>query len=141
MAMPARMKRIAAACFLVFMAVARGNAQAQEFLPSPPPDKSLVYTLDEGNKLVPVAFERGSTPLNPSVVAKSTKVNYIEFKGEHSAITLNSRPRLFLFTTQKPGTHLPFLVWLTPRKGTRRVTAIAQRGLAGFGISSDEILK
>ena len=52
-----------------------------------------------------------------------------------------STPRVFLFTYERSGAHPPFLVWLTPRKGARRVTAIAQRGLIGFAISSEEIIK
>ena len=118
-----------------------GRSSAQEFLPAPPPDKTLVYRLDEQHKLAPLPFEQGHTPLNTTATAKSTKISYIEFAGEHGPTTLNSNPRLFLFTTQKPGTHLPFLVWLTPRKKARRVTAIAQQGMSGFAISSDEILK
>ncbi len=115
---------------------------AQEFLPSPPSDRSLIYMLDEQNKLVPLPFEPGQTPLHAEQVARSTKVSYIELKGEHAAtIFKTATPRVFLFTYQRPGAHPPFLVWLTPHKGARRVTAIAQRGLSGFAISSEEIIK
>jgi hypothetical protein len=115
---------------------------AQEFLPTPPPDRGLIYMLDEQNKLVPLPFEQGQTPLHPERVAKSTRVSYIELKGEHAATVFRTpTPRVFLFTYQRPGTHLPFLVWLTPHKRSRRVTAIAQRGLNGFAISSEEIIK
>jgi len=115
---------------------------AQEFLPSPPSDRSLVYILDNENKLVPLAFETGQTPLRPERVAKSTKVSYVELKGEHAATIIRTAlPRWFLFTYERPGAHPPFLVWLTPRHGVRRVTAIAQRGASGFAISSEEIVK
>jgi hypothetical protein len=115
---------------------------AQEFLPSPPSDRALIYTLDEQNKLVSLPFEQGQTPLHPELVAKSTRVSYIELKGEHAAtIFKTATPRLFLFTYQRPGAHLPFLVWLTPHKGVRRVTAVAQRGMSGYAISSEEIIK
>ena len=115
---------------------------AQEFLPSPPTDRALIYMLDDQNKLLPIPFEPGQTPLRSDQIAKSTKVSYIEVKGEHSAtVFTTSNPRVFLFTYQRPGVHPPFLVWLTPHKGARRVTAIAQRGLSGFAISSDEIVK
>ena len=115
---------------------------AQEFLPSPPSDRTLIYMLDEQNNLVPVPFEQGQTPLHPEQVAKSTKVSYIELKGEHATTVFKTAtPRVFLFTYQRPGTHPPFLVWLTPHKGSRRVTAIAQRGMSGFAISSEEIIK
>jgi hypothetical protein len=118
------------------------QASAQEFLPSPPSDRALIYTLDEQNRLVPLPFEQGQTPLHPEQVAKSTKVSYIELKGEH-AVTIfkTATPRLFLFTYQRPGAHPPFLVWLTPHKGARRVTAIAERGMSGYAISSEEIIK
>ncbi len=118
------------------------NGRAQEFLPSPPPDRSLIYTLDDQNKLVPLPFEQGRTPLRTEAVAKSTQVSYIELKGEHAVTVFKtSTPRVFLFTYERPGAHPPFLVWLTPHKGARRVTVIAQRGLSGFAISSEEIIK
>jgi hypothetical protein len=117
-------------------------ARAQEFLPSAPPDRSLIYTLDDQNKLVPMPFEQGQTPLRPEMTAKDTRVSYIELKGEHAATVFKTTsPRVFLFTYQRPGVHPPFLVWLTPHKGARRVTAIAQRGMTGFAISSEEIIK
>ena len=118
------------------------NGKAQEFLPSAPPDRSLIYTLDDQNKLVPLPLEPGQTPLLAEQVAKSTRVSYIEVKGEHAAtIFRTAAPRVFLFTFERPGVHPPFLVWLTPHKGARRVTAIAQRGMSGFAISSEEIIK
>ena len=115
---------------------------AQEFLPSPPSDRALVYILDAQNKLVALPFEKGQTPLHPEKVAGSTKISYVELKGEHSATVItNTTLRWFLFTYERPGAHPPFLVWLTPRHGARRVTAIAQRGTTGFAISSEEIVK
>ena len=117
------------------------TAIAQEFLPSPPTDRSLIYTLDEQNKLTALPFERAETPLNREQVARSTKTSYVELKGEHAATILSATQRIFLFTFQRPGVHPPFLVWLTPHRGARRVTAIAQRGMSGFAISSEEIIK
>jgi len=132
---------IAAVLGSIFVTTTR-NGRAQEFLPSAPPDRSLIYTLDEQNKLVPLLFEQGQTPLRPDATAKNTKVSYIELKGEHAATIFKTpTPRVFLFTYQRAGVHPPFLVWLTPHKGARRVTAIVQRGMAGFAISSEEIIK
>jgi hypothetical protein len=126
---------------VIVVFLARAPA-AQEFLPSPPPDRALVYFLDEQNKLVALPFEKGQTPLHPEKIAGSTKISYVELKGEHSAtIITTTTPRWFLFTYERPGAHPPFLVWLTPRRGARRVTAIAQRGTSGFAISSAEIVK
>jgi hypothetical protein len=113
---------------------------AQEFLPSPPANRALIYILDGQNKLVPLPFEQGQTPLHSDQVAKSTQVSYIELKGEHSA-TILTTTRLFLFTYQRQGAHPPFLVWLTPRRGARRVTAIGQKGMSGFAIDSEAIIK
>lgn len=113
----------------------------QDFLPAPPSDRTLVYTLDEANRLTPLPFEVATTPLKTETIAKSTKTSYVEIKGEHAVATLNASPRIFLFTTQRTGTHPPFIVWLTPKHGARRVTAVAQRGLAGYAISSAEIIK
>ena len=113
----------------------------QEFLPSPPADQTLVYVLDEQNKLMPLPFEKGQTPLHLQQIAKDSRTSYIELSGEHSPAILAPNARWFLFTYQRPGSHPPFLVRLTLRRGARRVTAIAQRGLSGFAISSDEIIK
>lgn len=115
---------------------------AQEFIPTPPADRTLIYTLDDQNRLIPLPFELGKTPLHADAVAKSDKVSYIELKGDHSATVMtNDRPRLFLFTYQRQGAHPPFLVWLTPHRGSRRVAAIAQANMRGFAIASEEIIK
>jgi hypothetical protein len=115
---------------------------AQEFLPAPPADRTLIYTLDAENKLVPLPFEQGQTPLNPDRIAKGGKVSYVELKGDHSASAVkDDRLRIFLFTYQRQGAHPPFLVWLRPHRGARRVTAITQTGMRGFAIASEEIIK
>ena len=123
----------------IFIFFTQGST-AQEFLPTPPTDRALIYVLDDQNKLTPLPFEKGQTPLGLDQAAKSTKVSYIELKGEHSA-TILTTTRLFLFTDQRQGTHPPFLVWLTPHRGARRVTAIAQKGMRGFAIDSEAIIK
>ncbi|HVS83377.1 MAG TPA: hypothetical protein VHE60_16735 [Pyrinomonadaceae bacterium] len=131
-------QRVAVLGFIAIF-VARTEC-AQEFLPSPPADRALIYILDDQNELVPLPFEQGQTPLHSDQVAKSTKVSYIELKGEHSA-TILTTTRLFLFTYQRQGAHPPFLVWLTPHRGARRVTAIGQKGMRGFAIDSEVIIK
>jgi hypothetical protein len=128
--------------FIVLLFLAFLNFTSQEFLPAPPAERTLIYTLDNENKLVPLPFERGQTPLRADVIAKSEKASYVELKGEHSSTALKSGlPRLFLFTSAQPGVHPPFLVWLTAHHGARRVTAIAQTGQRGFAIASEEIIK
>jgi len=114
---------------------------AQEFLPAPPADHGLIYVLDQQNQLTSLPFEKAETPLRPAEIARSTKTSYLEFKGEHSATVLAANTRIFLFTIDHGGAHPPLIVWLTPRKGARRVTAIAQKGMKGFAISSEEIVK
>jgi hypothetical protein len=114
---------------------------AQEFLPAPPPDHGLIYVLDQQNQLISLPFEKAETPLHPEEMARGTKTSYIELKGDHSATVLPSDTRIFLFTIDHGGAHPPLLVWLTPRKGARRVMAIAQKGMKGFAISSEEIVK
>ena len=127
---------------LVFLVVGlTPGALGQDFLPAPPADRTLIYVLNEGNRLTPLPFEVATTPLKTEAVAKSTKASYVELKGEHAGTTLSSSPRIFLFTTQRAGTHPPFIVWLTPKHGARRATAVAQKGFAGLAISSDQIVK
>lgn len=118
-----------------------GEAAAQEFIPSPPPDRELVYVLDQDKKLVALPFEKAETPLSRDQVARETKSSYLELKGEHSATVLGADQRIFLFTLERGGAHPSMIVWLTPRKGARRVTAIAQKGLAGFAITAADIVK
>ena len=118
-----------------------GSVAAQELLPEPPSDRALIYTLDAQNKLLPLGFETVRTPLKVTERAKSTKTSYIEISGEHSARSLTAMPRIFLFTRERQGSHPPFIVWLTAKRGARRATAIAQSGLTGFAIASEEIVK
>ena len=113
----------------------------QETAPSPPPDHSLIYALDQQGKLIALPFESATTPLPTDQVAKSTRTSFIELKGEQAATVLPATTRIYLFTIDRGGAHPPLLVWLTARRGSRRVTAIAERGLAGFAISSAEIVR
>jgi hypothetical protein len=117
------------------------NARTQEFLPSPPADKTFIYTLDGENKLVPLPFESGRTPLKTAEKAKSSKTSFLEISGEKATATLPAMPRIFLFTTERQGTHPPFIVWMESRRGARRVTAVTQAGMSGFAIDSAEIVK
>jgi hypothetical protein len=117
------------------------NVRTQEFLPSPPSDKTLIYILDSHNNLVPLPFESGHTPLKIAQKAKNSKTSYLEITGEKAATTLVATPRLFLFTSERQGTHPPFIVWMESRRGARRATAVTQAGMSGFAIDSAEIVK
>jgi len=132
---------LATPSLLLFVLGVSHPLTAQDFLPAPPADHSLIYFLDEENRLQPVPFEKAETPLHPEETAGSTKTSYLELKGEHSATVLPSHTRIFLFTMDRGGAHPPLLVWLTPHKGARRVTAITERGRKGFAIDSAEIVK
>ncbi len=125
---------------LVFV-LAISVGAGQEFFPSPPSDQASIYILDSQNNLKPLPFEQVKTPLNPNKIARNTKTSYVEVTGEHAAVSLGGMPRLFLFTPNRQGSHPPFLVWLAPVHGSRRATAVAQAGLAGLAISSDQIVK
>ena len=129
------------ATLLSLMFCASNIGAQTEFLPAPPADHSLIYALDQQNKLTALPFETATTPLRPDQVAKSTSTSYIELRGEHATTVLAPAQRIFLFTVDRGGAHPPLLVWLTPHHGARRVTAIAQRGIAGFAISSAEIVR
>src|SRR5437764_10536878 len=116
-------------------------SQVPEFFPAPPADHSLIYVIDEPHKLSALPFENAETPIKADQVAKSTSISYIELKGQHSSTVLKADQRIFIFTMERPGMHPPFIVLLTLKRGNRRATAISQRGLTGFAISSDQIVK
>ena len=117
-------------------------ASAQEILPSPPPDHSFVYYLNSSNELAALPFELGMASLNYQKPAKETRVGFIELDGAHaSTVFETANPRIFLFASQRAGSHPPFLVLLSTRRGKRRVTAVAQQGMSGFAIASEQIIK
>jgi hypothetical protein len=123
----------------LFLVPLAGLAQ-QQSLPLPA-DHSLIYVLDQHNELTALPFESANTPLKAGQIPKSTSTSYLELKGDHAATVLAANASIFLFTIDHGGAHPPLIVWLTPHKGARRVTAIAERGVAGFAISSAEIVR
>ncbi len=126
----------------IFGAVTGEAALTQEAFPAPPDDRTRVYIARGKESPVPLPFEAGTTPLRPNVVAGRDKTSYIELKGEHAAFAVaDAAPRIYMFVRDQAGVHPPFLVRLTPKRGARRVPAVAQRGLRGFAIASEEIIK
>lgn len=117
--------------------------QAQETFPAPPEDRSRIYVFDEKNAIEPLPFETGKTPLRTDgTPASSDRVSYVQIEGAHAATLINrDAPRFFLYASDRPNVHPPFIVRLTEKRGARRVTAVAQRGLAGYAIASEEIIK
>ncbi|MGH9901959.1 MAG: hypothetical protein ACRD68_09130, partial [Pyrinomonadaceae bacterium] len=117
------------------------TAVAQDQFPAPPADRVPVYFSDERNRLVPLQFEAGETPLRTDVPAPSNKKSYAELKGERAVHTVGGdSPRFYLFVPDTSGVRVPFLVRLAARRGARRVTTIAQRGERGFAIPTAEIV-
>jgi hypothetical protein len=126
--------------FFAFAICCSAIAQG-DLVPAPPADHSLIYALTKENQLATLPFEIATTPLRADQIAKSTTTSYIELKGEHATTVLSARAGIFVFTNDRGGAHPPLIVWLTPHHGSRRVTAIAERGRAGFAISSSEIVR
>jgi hypothetical protein len=117
-------------------------SRAQADFPPAPADRTLVYVADERGALTALPFEAGTMPIKTNEVAKSDKVSYVELKGASAATLVKSdEPRLYVFVPDEQGTHVPFIVRLTPKRGARRVTAITQKGLRGYAIASEEIVK
>lgn len=143
--MPKNYLKVCACAVLLALGAAVALAQnaAQETLPEPPADRSLIYVADgQGGALAALAFEPGSTPLRVEEVAKGDKRSHVELKGEHAQTIVTSlEPRFYLFLPDEANAKPPFLVRLTPRRGARRVTAMAQKGYKGFAIDSEEIVK
>ena len=138
------MKVCAGVTSLLAAALVLAQAAAQqETLPAPPADRTLIYFADEhGNNLAPLTFEEGTTPLRVEQVAKGDKRSYVELKGGHAATAITGlEPRFYLFLPDEANAKPPFLVRLTEKGGSRRVTAMAQKGYRGFAIDSEEIIK
>jgi len=114
----------------------------QQSFPPPPADRTLVYIEDTTKGLAPLPFETGVLPINTGEVAKSDRVSYIELKGASAATTINTiAPHLYVFVPERPDEHPPFLVRLTEKRGARRVRAMTQKGLRGYAIASEDIIK
>jgi hypothetical protein len=132
-----------AASLLCFPVAALGYSFfAQQSFPPPPADRAQVYLADEKDVLAALPFETGTMPIKTDDVAKSDKISYVELKGASAATLVKTdEPRLYVFVPDRAGEHPPFLVRLTSKRGARRVTAITQRGLRGYAIASEEIVK
>ena len=116
--------------------------QNQESVPAPPNDRSLIYVADASNALDPLPFETGTTPLKSGAVAERDKASYIELRGLNAKMSVRDPlARFYLFVSDEANVHPPFIVRLTEKRGARRVTAMTQKGLKGFAIYSEEIVK
>jgi hypothetical protein len=119
-----------------------GKTRGQESVPAMPTDQDLIYVVDDRGELAKIPFETAKTPLNATAVAKNNKNSFVELPGERSTTSLKTvDPHIYLFVSEGPNVHPPFLVQLTVKRGARRVTAIAERGRPGYAIASEEIVK
>ena len=114
---------------------------APQELPPVPSDHSLIYALDEKHNLSALGFETATTPLRIEQVARSTTSSYLEIKGEHSSTVLPANTLIYVFTMDRGGAHPPLIVWLTAHKGSRRATALAEKGRAGFAVEASQIVR
>jgi hypothetical protein len=114
----------------------------QDSFPAPPTDRDVIYIVNETGTLEALPFEAGTTPLKTDARAGSDKTSYVELKGlEAAKAVVGAEPRFYLFVEDAPNVHPPLIVRLAEKRGARRVTAMAQKGLAGFAIYADEIVK
>ncbi len=136
------------ALFLTITIVSAGSgepinnfASRQETFPAPPADRALIYIADERGALTPLPFEQAATPLRADVEARSDRRSYVELKSAQAATVIrNNAPRFYLFVPDVSSPRPPYLVRLTEKRGARRVTALAQKGLRGFAIATEEIV-
>jgi hypothetical protein len=117
-------------------------APLQSDYPQPPADRSLIYLADESNALTALPFETATTKLRIREVAGSDKAGYLELPGEHAATSIrSSAPRFYLFVRDVQGVRPPFIVRLKEKQKARRVGALMQKGLSGFAVPSEEIIR
>ena len=135
----------ASVCLAMFFALAGAvsGLTVQENFPAPPSDRTQIYwQATSASSLAALPTEPATTTLRPEVPAGSDKMGRVELKGENAATVIaNSEPHFFLFVADNVGVHPPLLVRLTPKKATRRATAMVQRGQRGLAIVSEEIVK
>ena len=114
----------------------------QNEYPQPPTDRSLIYLSSESNSLTALPFEAATTKLRFTEVARSDKTGHLELEGEHSATVIRTpSPRFYLFVQDKQGVRPPFIVRLDEKGKRRRVAAMMQKGMSGFAVPSEEIIR
>jgi hypothetical protein len=127
---------------LLFSFMTGSAARLQSNYPEPPADRTRIYVADERNALAALPVEAARTPLRVNEVARSDKRSYLELQGEHAATAItNPLPRFYLFVQDVQGVRPPFIVRLTEKKKARRVEALTQKGMTGFAVPSEEIIR
>lgn len=127
-------------CLLAFLTAA-GKAEQQSY-PEVPGDLTRVYYLEAGNKLAPLPFEKGITPVNVFAVARDDKTVAVEVSGSKAVtIVKNSNPVFYVFVADRmdPPPHL--LVRLASRKSSRRFIITTIKGRKGYAPLNEENIR
>ncbi len=113
--------------------------RAQQSYPPIPGDLTRIYYLDTENKLVPLPFEKGLTPVNVYSVAEDSRMFEVRVNGPQATTILrSSTPSFYVFVADRmdPPPHL--LVRLTSKGGARRLTIARTKGRTGYETLSEE---
>jgi hypothetical protein len=114
------------------IALVEGKAFAQEeAFPDYPDDITRVYFLTDAHELMALPFEVAVSSLQEKARAKSNLMGHVELKGERAATVIrNPQPRFYVFVQEDVNPPPQFLIRLTGRKGARRFTAVAEKGIS-----------
>lgn len=117
------------------------NRYSQQSSAPVPGDLTRIYYMDDGNRLAPLPFEQGVTPLNVFSVATDNITAEVKLSGAKAATVLNnSRPSFYVFVADRmdPPPHL--LVRLKSKKDARRLVITTMKGRKGYApLSEDNI--
>lgn len=114
---------------------------AQEKIPSPPSDTTLIYAGGPDGELAPLPVEEGTATVPVAAVAKNDKKGFVELAGTSAATSVaGPSPKLYIFIPSGPGVHPAFVIRLDVEKGKRRVPIILQKGMSGFAVPTDHIV-
>jgi hypothetical protein len=124
------------------LAARPASVSLQNVYPDAPADRSLIYLGDAKNSLVALPVEAATSKLRLSEVARSDKSGYLELQGEHAATAITDPlPHFYLFVKDVQGARPPFIVRLTEKGKARRLAAMTQKGMSGFAVPSEQIIK
>jgi hypothetical protein len=127
---------------LLFLSLALPASLQQNAYPEPPADRALIYLGDAKNSLTALPVEAGTSKLRLNEVARSDKSGYLELQGEHAATaTGDPLPHFYLFVKDVQGVRPPFIVRLAEKGKARRVSIMTQKGLSGFAVPSEQIVR
>ena len=127
---------------LLFLSLASSASLQQNVYPEPPTDRALIYLGDAKNSLTALPVEAATSKLRLNEVARSDKSGYLELQGEHAVTaTRDPLPHFYLFVKDVQGVRPPFIVRLTEKGKGRRFAVMTQKGLGGFAVPSEQIIK